>query len=190
MTDMIGIFIVVGIIAFMLLIIFIKSNLIICKPNEVVIISGRSYKQPDGKELGYRILKGGRGFKIPIIETVNRLPLTAIPIEVSISKALCKGIIPITIDGRANIKIAGNEKDGLNNAIERFLGKNLNEVAVIAKQTLEGSLRGILATVAPEEANSERIKLAQRVVEEARNDLNKLGVVLIKEVKNGFLRYV
>ena len=178
MADIIGILIVSGIILIMLLIIFIKANLIICKPNEVVIISGRSYKQPDGKILGYRILKGGRGFKIPIIETVNRLPLTAIPIEVSISKALCKGIIPITIDGRANIKIAGNEKDGLNNAIERFLGKNLNEVAVIAKQTIEGSLRGILATVAPEEANSERIKLAERVVHEARNDLYKLGVVL------------
>jgi flotillin len=106
------------------------------------------------------------------------LSLTAIPIEITISKALCKGIIPINIDGRANIKIAGTEKDGLNNAIERFLGKNLNEVAVIAKQTIEGSLRGVLATVSPEEANGERIKLAERVVTEARNDLHKLGVVL------------
>jgi flotillin len=178
MAEMIGILIVVGIIAFMLFIVFIKANLIICKPNEVMIISGRRHKLPDGNEIGYRILKGGRGFKIPIIETVNRLPLTAIPIEITISKALCKGIIPINIDGRANIKIAGTEKDGLNNAIERFLGKNLNEVALIAKQAIEGSLRGVLATVSPEEANSERTKLAERVVAETRNDLQNLGIVL------------
>jgi flotillin len=162
----------------MLLIIFIKANLVICQPNEVVIISGRRHKAPDGTDVGYRVIKGGRGFKIPIIESVKRLPLTAILIEINISKALSKGIIPINITGRANIKIAGSEKNGLDNAIERFLGRNLNEIAQIAKQTIEGSLRGLLATVTPEEANSERLKLAQRIVEEARNDLRKLGVVL------------
>jgi flotillin len=178
MAQTVGILIGVGFLAILAIIGFVKANLVICRPNEIVIITGRRQKLVDGTVVGYRILRGGRGFKLPIIESVSRLPLNAMPIEISLSKALCKGIIPISIDGRANIKIAGSEEKGLNNAIERFLGRSLNEVAQIAKQALEGSLRGVLATVTPEEANSKRLELAEQVVEQARNDLQKLGVVL------------
>lgn len=178
MEQTVGIAIGVGIAAIMLAIVFIKANLVICQPNEVVIISGRHRKLADGTEVGYRIIKGGRGFKIPIIESVRRLSLGIMPIEIRITKALTNGIIPINIDGRANVKIAGSEKDGLSNAIERFLGKNLNEVAQVAKETIEGSLRGVLATVSPEEANSRRLELAEQVAQQARTDLHKLGLVL------------
>jgi flotillin len=178
MSDLIGIIIICAIFAVMLLVIFIKANLVICQPNEVVIISGRRHKLPDGSEIGYRIIRGGRGFKFPIIESIKRIPLTAIPVEINLNRALCKGIIPINIESRANIKIAGSQADGLNNAIERFLGKNLNEVAQIAKQTIEGSLRGVLATVTPEEANSERLKIAEKVVAETKGDLKKLGILI------------
>jgi len=178
MSELIGIVIICAVLGIMLLIIFIKANLVICQPNEVVIISGRRHKLPDGSDIGYRIIRGGRGFKIPIIESVKRIPLTAIPVEINLNKALCKGIIPVNIECRANIKIAGSQTDGLNNAIERFLGKNLNDVAQTARQTIEGSLRGVLAMVTPEEANSERLKLAEKVMEEARIDLKKLGILL------------
>ncbi len=178
MSELIGIGIICAALGIMLLIIFIKANLVICQPNEVVIISGRRHKLPDGSDVGYRIIRGGRGFKIPIIESVKRIPLTAIPVEINLNKALCKGIIPVNIECRANIKIAGSQTDGLNNAIERFLGKNLNDVAQTAKQTIEGSLRGVLATVTPEEANGERLKLAEKVMEEAQIDLKKLGILL------------
>ena len=100
------------------------------------------------------------------------------PIEIRITKALAKGIIPIDVDGRANVKIAGSEKDGLSNAIERFLGKNVNEIAQVAKETIEGNLRGVLAQVTPEEANAQRLILAEKVAEPARQDLQKLGLVL------------
>ena len=178
MEQTVGIAIGVGIAAIMLAIVFIKANLVICQPNEVVIISGRHRKLADGTEVGYRVIKGGRGFKIPIIESVRRLSLGTMPIEIRITKALTNGIIPISVDGRANVKIAGSEKDGLSNAIERFLGKNLNEVAQVAKETIEGSLRGVLATVSPEEANSRRLELAEQVAQQARTDLHKLGLVL------------
>jgi len=178
MEQTIGIAVFFGLIFVMLLIVFIKTNLVICQPNEVLIISGRRRKCDDGTVVGYRIIKGGRGFKVPIIESVKRLSLNTIPIEIHLSKALCKGIIPINVDGRANVKIAGSEKDGLGNAIERFLGKNLNEIANVAKETIEGSLRGVLATVTPEEANTQRLKLAEEVAGQARTDLRKLGLVL------------
>ncbi len=178
MDETIGIAIFGGVMALMLFIIFIKANLVICQPNEVVIISGRKRKLPDGTMLGYRLIKGGRGFKFPIIESVKRISLTTIPIEIHLNKALSQGMIPIDLDGRANVKIAGSEKDGLSNAIERFLGRSLQEISVLARETIEGSLRGVLATVTPEEANARRLELAEKVAEQARVDLLKLGLVL------------
>lgn len=155
----------------------IQSNLKICQPNEVLIFSGKQRQLPDGSSLGYRVIKGGRAFRIPIIERVDRLLLNTIPIDLSVSNAYSKGGIPLTVRAIANIKIASNEPE-INNAVERLLGKPLNEVQVIAKETLEGNLRGVLATLTPEEVNEDRLKFAKTLVEEADNDLSALGLQL------------
>ena len=48
----------------------------------------------------------------------------------------------------------------------------------IAKDTLEGNLRGVLATLTPEELNQDKIKFAQSLLSEAEDDLRKLGLEL------------
>ena len=83
------------------------------------------------------------------------MSLETMPIEIELDGALTKGIIPLNVAGMANIKVAGAEEEGLSNAVERFLGKRREDVARIARETLEGSLRGVLATLTPEEANTE-----------------------------------
>ncbi|MFQ6034422.1 MAG: flotillin family protein [Sedimentisphaerales bacterium] len=157
---------------------FIKSNLRICPPNEILIFSGRKRKLKDGTQVGYRIIKGGRAFKIPIVESVSCMSLETMPIEIDLSGALSKGIIPINLKGIANIKIAGTEEEGMFNAVERFLDKSREEISRVARETLEGSLRGVLATLTPEEANTRRLQFAQDVTQEAANDLKRLGLVL------------
>ncbi len=87
-------------------------------------------------------------------------------------------MIPVSIEAHANIKLAGREEEGLEAAVERFLGKGFDAVARTAQQTLEGALRGVLATVSPEEANAQRLQLAEQVTERARADLSQLGIVL------------
>jgi flotillin len=175
---MIGIWIGIIIIAALIILAFIKANLRICHPNEILVFSGRKRKLKDGTEVGYRVIKGGRGLKIPIIESVTRLPLTTIPIDIELTGALTNGLIPVNIEAMANIKIAGSEDEGLSNALERFLGKNLNEISQIAKENLEGSLRGVLATLSPESANNNRLEFAEKVAQQARDDLSRLGLVL------------
>lgn len=157
---------------------FVKSNLKICQPNEILIFSGKRRRLKDDTLIGYRIIKGGRAFKIPIIESVSRMSLETIPIEIVLTNALSKGLIPLNIEAMANIKIAGEEEQGLFNAVERFLGKSQEDISRIARETLEGNLRGVLATLTPEEANSQRIKFAQEVMKEAADDFKRLGLVL------------
>jgi flotillin len=168
----------VGIVLIAVIIIFVKANLEICQPNELLIFSGRQRKLKDGTKVGYRFIKGGRGLKIPIIESVSRVSLNTIPIEIDLTGALTSGLIPIDIQAMANVKIAGSEKEGIYNALERFLGRNVSEISQVAKTTIEGSLRGVLATLSPEEANNKRLEFADRVAEQSRIDLERLGLVL------------
>jgi flotillin len=175
---MLGIWIGIAVIAVLIILAFIKANLRICHPNEILVFSGRKRKLKDGAVVGYRVIKGGRGLKIPIIESVTRLPLTTIPIDLELSGALTSGIIPINLQAMANVKIAGSEEEGLSNALERFLGRNITDISQIARENLEGSLRGVLATLTPEEANNNRLEFAEKVAQQARSDLRNLGLVL------------
>ena len=177
-AQIIGIAIGLGGLAVLGLLGFIKANMVICQPNEIVILSGRQLKQPDGTQRGYRVLRGGRGFKWPFIESVARLPLNTQSVEIHLPKALCEGMIPVSIEGRANVKLAGRPEDGMDSAVERFLGKGIDAVTRAAQQVIDGALRGVVATVSPEEANAKRLELADQVAERARIDLNRLGIVL------------
>jgi len=154
----------------------IKNLYYICQPNEVLIFAGSSQKSGDRK-LGYRLVKGGSSIKTPLLEKVMRMNLTNMIIELKVSNAYSKGGIPLQVDGVANIKIAGEEPT-IHNAIERLLGKPRKEVEKIAKETLEGNLRGVLASLTPEQVNEDKIAFAKSLLDEAEEDLEKLGLVL------------
>ncbi|MCB0825825.1 MAG: flotillin family protein [Armatimonadetes bacterium] len=154
----------------------LKSLLWICQPNEVLIFSG-GRRTSGGRSLGYEIVKGGRRFRKPFIEKVDRIDLTNMIIELEARSAYTKGGIPVHVQGVANVKIAGHEPL-LDNAIERFLGRSRTDVMLIAKSTLEGSLRGVLATLTPEQLNEDRSLFAEKLVQEVEQDMTALGLTV------------
>jgi flotillin len=105
------------------------------------------------------------------------MDLTNMIIELKVSNAYSKGGIPLTVDGVANIKVAGEEPT-IHNAIERLLGKSREEIETIAKETLEGNLRGVLASLTPEQVNEDKMAFSRSLMEEAEDDLERLGLVL------------
>lgn len=155
----------------------ISRLLLIAQPNEVVILSGRKRVLPTGEIVGYRIIRGGRALRIPFIEKASRMSLETIPIELSVRNAYSKGGIPLVVEAIANVKIDGTEP-ALGNAVERFLTRKPEGIHAIAKDNLEGNLRGVLAALTPEEVNEDRLKFAQNLMEEADTDLEKLGLKL------------
>lgn len=159
------------------LMLFVSKYLLISQPNEVIVLSGRTRTLADGHTVGYRIIRGGRALRIPLVEKAARLSLETIPLELSTHNAYSKGGIPLKVEAIANVKIDSNEPT-LGNAVERFLGKPHSEIHEIAKDTLEGNLRGVLATLTPEEVNDDRLKFAGTLVEEADQDLRALGLQL------------
>ncbi len=159
------------------LVMIVSSLIIICPPNRVAIISGRSRTTSDGRTVGHRILKGGRTVRIPILEKVAWMDLNTIPLEVSVTNAYSKGTIPLNVQGIANVKVSSNETL-LENAAERFLHRPPEMIGQIAKETLEANLRGVLATMSPEEVNEDRLKFSQQLIDEADDDIKTLGLEL------------
>ena len=155
----------------------IKNFYYICQPSEILIFAGPKTKDHNGKTLGYRLVKGGSSIKMPLIEKTFRMDLTNMIIELKVTNAYSKGGIPLNVEGVANIKIAGEEPT-IHNAIERLLGKNRKQIELLAKQTLEGNLRGVLSSLTPEQVNEDKIAFAKSLLEEAEDDLEKLGLVL------------
>jgi flotillin len=167
--------IVGGLIAAMLV---AKKLVYIAGPNEVLVFSGRPTKRLTGPgTVGYRTIKGGRGFRIPLIEEVDRIDLTNMIIDVAVTNAYSAGGIPLKVQGVANVKVSGHDPL-LSNAIERFMGKDRRAIIKVAKDTLEGNLRGVLSQLTPEQVNEDKLSFAEKLLEEAEHDLSRLGLVL------------
>ena len=67
---------------------------------------------------------------------------------------------------RRNLKVAGHQPL-LNNALERLLGKGRPQIIQVAKETLEGNLRGVLSQLTPEEVNQDELHFAEKLLGEA-----------------------
>ncbi|HVY48932.1 MAG TPA: SPFH domain-containing protein [Minicystis sp.] len=165
---------VVGFLAVMLI---LRAFLFICRPNEVLVFSGRKHVLKDGTVSGYKILHGGRGVRTPFLESVSRMDMRLFAVEVAVQNAYSKGGIPLSVHAIANMKIASTDT-GIRNAVERFLDATTEQIALVAQQTLEGVLREVISQLTPEEVNEDRLKFADKLVENARDDLDKLGLEL------------
>lgn len=167
-----------GVLAGLLFIMFmVKQFMIIGKPNEVLVFSGRKHTMADGTQVGFRIIRGGRSFRLPLLEIVDSMDMTIMAIDIKIRGAYAKGNIPINVDAVANVKVTNDERL-IHHAIERFLGRPQAELRSVAKETLEGTLRGVLALLTPEEVNHDRQKLADKLKEEVADDLGRMGLTV------------
>ena len=161
----------------LILIWFINTFIQICKPNEILILSGRKRRIKGGQTVGYRVIFGGRAIPIPILETTKTMDLRTMPVPVEVRNAYSKGGTPLNIQAIANIKVS-NDPKVVGNAIERFLDRDRSEITRVARETLEGNLRGVVATLTPEQLNEDRLQFAERIAEDVSRDLAKLGLQL------------
>lgn len=149
----------------------------VCRPNEVLIFAGRTHRARDGGPVGFRVVSGGRAVRIPLLERVERMDVSLLSVPMTVTGAYSLGGIPLTVQAVANVKVS-SEPEVLGNALERFLGLGRDTIAEVARETLEGHLRGVLATMTPEQVNEDRLTFADRLTEEAGEDLRQLGLQL------------
>ena len=152
-----------------------SRNYLKVSPNAVAVLSGRKRKLPDGRVVGYRMVRGGAALRIPLLEKVEYLHLNVMTIPLEIRRAYTLKGVPVSVKAVANVKIRGDDTS-LQAAAERFLGMTHDQVQKVIFQTLEGHLRSILGTLTVEEVNSDRQSFAQKLTSEAAADLEKMGI--------------
>lgn len=122
---------------------FVATHSVTCGPHEVLVLSGRLHRRPDGTQVGYRVIKGGRALRFPFLESVTPLSLEPIPLQVRVASAFLRGGDRVDLEFEARVKVSG-QSPALDRAIERFLGQ-AEEIAGIAESLLEGHARAALA---------------------------------------------
>ena len=195
---MLGIWIVIGIVAFLLIALMgvFVAKYRTAGPDEGLIVTG-SYlgrKNVHIDESGNRIkiIRGGGAFILPVFQQAKPLSLLSSKLEVSTPEVYTEQGVPVMADGVAIIKI-GSSIGEIATAAEQFLGKETEDRENEAREVLEGHLRSILGSMTVEEIYKNRDKFSQEVQRVASQDLAKMGLIIvsftIKDVrdKNGYL---
>ncbi len=169
------------------LVIFIMMVMVLSRytkvgPNQVLIVSGRKHRMmgADGalSTRGFRIVKGGGTFVMPVVEKVDLLSLELLTIDVQTPEVYTSKGVPVKVDGVAQIKVKGDDIS-IATAAEQFLSKATDEIKNIATQTLEGHLRAILGTMTVEDIYQNRDAFASKVQEVAAGDMANMGLSIV-----------
>jgi flotillin len=160
-----------------LLILFVLTMLVRqyrrCPSNRILVVYGKVSGQRAA-----RCLHGGGTFIVPLLQSYAYLNLEPMAVEIDLSAALSKKNIRVNVPSTFTIGIS-TEPDIMNNAAERLLGLNEQEVAAQARDIILGQMRLVIATLSIEEINQDREKFLDLVNKNVSTEINKIGLELI-----------
>jgi len=144
-----------------------------------------------------RVITGGGGIVIPLLERIDTISLESMKLDVRTNGAMTSQGVPINTDGVAVIKVR-NDKTSILAAIEQFnASKEAQTVQIISdvsREVLEGKLREIISKLTVEEIYNDRESFGAKVHEVAGTDLSEMGLEIktltIKDISdnNGYLK--
>ena len=147
-------------------------------PNKAMVVYGR---RPGFRGKPYLVITGGGKFIQPIVEAYEFLSLEPFVVEIDVDRIIADvrenaRMVRAHITAKAKIS---DEVDEVSAAAHHLLGKSVEELRRITGATLEGHLRGILAS---EPWGVPDFHVSKRTQELAEADLRRIGLVLIGEV--------
>ncbi len=169
--------VVIVILVFMCLLIFL-TRYKKCPSDKVMVIYGKVGQNTDGTSRTSRCIHGGAAFIWPVIQAYQYLDLTPLSIPVDLKSALSRQNIRIDVPSIFTVGIS-TEQGIMQNAAERLLGLQMNEVQELAKDIIFGQLRLVIATMDIEEINTDRDKFLEAVSRNVESELKKIGLRLI-----------
>lgn len=144
-----------------------------------------------------RVITGGGGLVIPLLERIDTISLESMKLDVRTNGAMTSQGVPINTDGVAVIKVR-NDKSSILAAIEQFNAAKESEtvqiISDVSREVLEGKLREIISKLTVEEIYNDRESFGAKVHEVAGTDLAEMGLEIktltIKDISdnNGYLK--
>lgn len=136
-------------------------------PHEAIVVSGGAGPPRIAREPFVRV---------PLVNAVHTLALTARLVPLAVDNAYSKGGVPLQIRGHAVVGIDPDEP-GVRRAAERFLGTS--DLEKVASETLEGVARERIAELTPEELSIDRLEVAESLRSDAEEAMAKLGLTIL-----------
>ena len=149
-----------------------------CPSDKILVIYGKTGKNPTGSISSARCIHGGAAFIWPVFQDYAFLDLKPISIECNLTNALSKQNIRVDVPCRFTVGIS-TEPEVMTNAAERLLGLRPDDIQNIATDILFGQLRLVIATMDIEEINADRDKFLANVSTNVEAELRKIGLKLI-----------
>jgi flotillin len=125
-----------------------------------------------------KCIHGGATFVWPIFQDYAFMDLTPISIEVNLVNALSKQNIRVDVPSKFTVGIS-TESGVMENAAERLLGLQRNDIHALAHDIIVGQMRLVVAMMDIEEINNNRDKFLNNVSHNVEAELKKIGLKLI-----------
>lgn len=141
---------VLAVVAFFLLLGILKAFIKVAPPDKLLVITGRKRKE-NGKTFGFSVERG-RSSVVPYFQSAQYLDLRVLPINVQVDGVNSANGITVGADATACVCIDDEKDSMLYSAVERLMGKDVEELQEQVRQTLIGNFRGALNKATPLEA--------------------------------------
>src|SRR5215510_5612894 len=154
-------------------IIFLASRYKRCPSDKVLVVYGKV-----GKVQSARCIHGGGAFIWPLFQDYTYMSLTPLTIGIPLTKALSLQNIRINVPSTFTVGIS-TEESIMNNAAERLLNLQQDDVENMAREIIFGQLRLTVASLTIEQINQDREKFLDAIRRNVAPELNKIGLYLI-----------
>ncbi len=152
---------------------FMASRYKRCPSDQILVVFGKV-----GVGQSARCIHGGGAFIWPLIQDYSFLKLTPMTIVIPLTKALSLQNIRINVPSTFTVGVS-TEPDIMNNAAERLLNLNQNDIEEMAKEIIFGQLRLTVASLTIEQINQDRERFLDAIRKNVAPELNKIGLYLI-----------
>ena len=154
-------------------------------PSVAYVLSGLR-KEP-------RILIGTGGFKIPVIERLDKVFLGQTTVDVKTSLPVpTHDFIDVMVDAVCKVRVQPTP-EGTRLAAKNFLNMNPADIAAQVKDSLEGNMREVIGAIDLQKLVTDRDAFSDQIQQKAAKDMAKLGLEILScniqniTVKNGLI---
>lgn len=126
-----------------------------------------------------RILVGTGGFKIPIIERLDKVFLGQSTVDVKTSMPVpTHDFIDVMVDAVCKVRVMPTP-EGTRLAAKNFLNMSSAEIASSIKDSLEGNMREVIGAISLQGLVTDRDAFSDQIQQKAAKDMAKLGLEIL-----------
>lgn len=160
----------IGIVILLMIIIFLCKIYKVAEMDKALIITG-------GKEPIIKV--SGGSFVIPIFRKADYFDLCMLTVPADSDEIKTKTSVPIVVDWTAQIRPNTKDLQILKKAIVSFKERGNDGIIDDVKLTLMGAVRGVVATLTPEQVQNDKETFKEEIMKSVKDELDEMGLELV-----------